>query len=837
MPFVMASSSSFKRLGAGLAFAAAGKVAAESYTLTDEYTASNFFEKFDFYVSSGDVVDPTHGFVNYRNQADAEDLGLISSSNGQIYIGPDTNQTYSTKGNGRDSVRIMSKAKYNQGLMIAKFSHMPVQSCGSWPAFWSYGSPWLSSGEIDYYEGWNDLGHNVMALHTNLTIAGECLLTTANIAAEVTTPDCNDEKIDESIGQYVGTGCGVSDTAGVWGSTTGATFAMQWVDDAIKIWNWLPDNVPSDITAGTPDPDANTDSWGQPQLLVENDSCDLASAFSNQQLVFNIDFCGDTAGNSVLWADTCSAMGPTCVDYVASTPSAFSETYFMIEGIQFYETGAAASSASASASTVVATSVATTSATVPAETSGILSGINSVLGSALGVSATVDVSVAAAATTTHSHTTSYVTGTSTTTNEKGETTVVVVVDTTICPVTAAEASESSVLATASTLVPAQTTATSKTSAIATTPASSVPVVASTSVATSVIEESSTLTSVQMTTSTIFATHISTIASCHSLASACKVGDETTVVVALSTTICPVTAAEASESSVLATATSETSAVATTPVASVEVLSSTTSIIEESSTLTSVELMTSTLYSTHTSTIASCHSLATACNVGDVTTVVVAHSTTICPVTAAEASQSTKTATNVGSASGGIPPVVGSSAVRTSAVQASSSAIVPSASKPVTSAVRSSSAYSMTKATSKTAAVSTSSSSSEPLAAQSTYAKSTTISKPTKSEAATSTAEATQTSESALVMATGTPTESSVSYGDATETLSVTSSSASYSSGSGTTAGAASSTAASASPINTCGGIDCIVVSNSGSRSSIGASGIALAAVAGAVFLF
>ncbi|KUI71829.1 hypothetical protein VM1G_07505 [Cytospora mali] len=743
--------SSFKKLGLAFAVASAGQVAAESYTLIDEYTADNFFDKFDFFVSSSSNTDPTHGYVNYRAQADAESLGLISSSNGKIYIGPDSNQTYSPTGSGRDSVRIMSKAKYNQGLMIAKFSHMPVQSCGSWPAFWSYGSPWLSSGEIDYYEGWNDLGSNVMALHTNKTIAGECLLTTTGVSAKVTTQDCDDEKVDTAINQYVGTGCGVSDTAGVWSSTTGATFAMQWVDDAIKIWNWLPGSVPADITAGTPDPDANSASWGVPQLLVEKDSCDLSKAFANQQLVFNIDFCGDTAGNSVLWANTCSAKGDSCVDYVASTPSAFAETYFMIDGIEFYEMGAGSSSvsASAAASTAAATSAAITSATSSAETtSGLLAGTGSVLETTLGISATILATPvsSAAATSAHSHTTSYITGTSTAVNEAGETTVVVVIDTTICPVTAAEASESSsVLAAASTPVPAHTTATSETSAVATTtPAASVPVVASSTVSTSVITEASTSTATQMTTSTIFATHTSTVASCAAGASGCVVGGETTVIVALSTTICP--------------------------------------------------------------------------------------------VTAAEASSQISNATIIGSASRSVPAVVTS-------IATSSSIAIPSPSSAVPEAAESSTVRSVSTASSRTAAAYTS---VPPLAAQSTGAKPTTISKVTKSIAVSQTAQATETSyssssETALIMATGTPTpEASVTYGDSTETLSVASATYTYPVGNnGTMFGAASSTsvaATAASETSSCSGIDCIVVSSSGSKNSFGAGGVALGLIAGAMFL-
>lgn len=528
-------------MGAAVACAAGVRAATESYQLSEEYTADNFFEKFDFFEStytSGDSWDSTHGYVRYRNQADAESLGLISTSDGQIYLGPDMNSTYDPDGKGRDSIRITSKATYNQGLMVAKFSHMPVQACGAWPAFWSFADPWLTSGEIDYYEGWNLMGYNRMAMHTNETIAGSCTLSSTGIEGTVMTEDC--VQTDD------GAGCGVSDESGVWGSTTGATFAMEWTDSAIKIWNWLPAAVPADITAGTPDPSSG--SWGNPTLLVEQTSCDLASSFANQQIVFNIDFCGDTAGSPTFWNATCSAFGDSCASYVANTPSAFTELYFKIEGIQFYEMGVATEAVSSSVAVTSSTAVATSApaAVTSSTTSAILGGI------AAGAGSVLDSTLSAAPTTTVSHSTGYVYATSVTTDETGsETTVVVVVDTTICPITATESSA----VTSATSVDAQAVTTPADSAPPTTRTASSTLTSTATLTSSVtlrstatLTRSSTLTSAELTTSTIFSTSSSTITSCASTATSCAVGDVTTVVIAVSTTICPVTAAEATSSS-------------------------------------------------------------------------------------------------------------------------------------------------------------------------------------------------------------------------------------------------------------------------------------------------
>jgi hypothetical protein len=101
-----------------------------SYRLVDNYNSGNFFSSFNFY--SG--ADPTHGYVNYRSQGDAQNIGLINSNNGQIYMGVD-HSTYNPGSPGRSSVRVSSKKSYTHGLFIADIAHMPGNACGVWPAY------------------------------------------------------------------------------------------------------------------------------------------------------------------------------------------------------------------------------------------------------------------------------------------------------------------------------------------------------------------------------------------------------------------------------------------------------------------------------------------------------------------------------------------------------------------------------------------------------------------------------------------------------------------------------------------------------------------------------
>lgn len=206
--------------------------AAQSYKIAEEYTPDNFFSKFNFFVSDFTTAngwDPTHGFVNYRNQSDAQSLSLISTTKSDVYIGVNHQDTFlsadgtpATK--GRDSVRIESLSTYSTGLIVASFSHLPQQTCGTWPSFWAYGETWLTKGEIDMYEGWNLPGYSTIAGHTDPSYAGSCSLNSSSVYSKGTasTTDCNNNLVNPPT-QYQGTGCAVKDHEGIWSSNTGGT--------------------------------------------------------------------------------------------------------------------------------------------------------------------------------------------------------------------------------------------------------------------------------------------------------------------------------------------------------------------------------------------------------------------------------------------------------------------------------------------------------------------------------------------------------------------------------------------------------------------------------------
>lgn len=134
------------KLGAAALAYSAGARAVKTYQIFDSYDSTNFFDKFNFFVSNFNTddyanVDPTHGYVNYRSRKDAETLGLIQTQGTEMYVGVNHGDTFDVSGKGRDSIRLESKATYTKGLIIASFSHLPEQSCGTWPALLVTSSP------------------------------------------------------------------------------------------------------------------------------------------------------------------------------------------------------------------------------------------------------------------------------------------------------------------------------------------------------------------------------------------------------------------------------------------------------------------------------------------------------------------------------------------------------------------------------------------------------------------------------------------------------------------------------------------------------------------------
>jgi hypothetical protein len=321
---------------AGLALAASSARAA-SYNVVDAFDATNFFDEFEFFTQP----DPTHGFVQYVDAATASRDGLAGFAEGAVYLGVDYTNTTTT---GRSSVRVTSKKAYTKGLFIADIAHMPAgtadsSGCGLWPAFWMFGPNWPNSGEIDIIEGVNSQASNAVTLHTG----PGCSVSNAGSVAstKLVQPNCQgNEGCTQSTAASNNFGAGFN-------AAGGGVYALEWTDDAIKAWFFprgsdLASQLSSSSSSSSPPPDPST--FGTPLAAfaggASGANCSIDSHFADQSLVFNTAFCGDWAGK--VWADdaACAALADTCEDFVGANPGAFSQAYWLVNGLRVYQAGA-----------------------------------------------------------------------------------------------------------------------------------------------------------------------------------------------------------------------------------------------------------------------------------------------------------------------------------------------------------------------------------------------------------------------------------------------------------------------------------------------------------------
>ncbi|KAM3515260.1 hypothetical protein MY11210_001153 [Beauveria gryllotalpidicola] len=297
-----------------------------AYSLATSYGGDALINGFNFI----DTPDPSNGYVRYQSQANAASQGLfaVDQQTGVVRIGVDYTNTLDVS-DGRPSIRLESKQTFNEGLFVADFLHMPPSQCGVWPAFWAYGPNWPNSGEIDIIEGANTAHRNIISAHTTAGCSlGDDVLRMASGVPQ--TKDCNVGTDNVGCG-YVPPASDTSSYGDTFNAVGGGIYAMLWDDEYIKVWHFDRDAAPADIAAKKPTPAG----WGKPAAVYGGKSCDVGSHFRDMSIVLNIDFCGDY-GNAVWASDGCSSLAPTCAEWVAKNPAAFSNTYWDINYIDAY---------------------------------------------------------------------------------------------------------------------------------------------------------------------------------------------------------------------------------------------------------------------------------------------------------------------------------------------------------------------------------------------------------------------------------------------------------------------------------------------------------------------
>ena len=151
-----------------------------------------------------------------------------------------------------------------------------------------FGPDWPRGGEIDIIEGVNQQSNNAITLHTS---SGCDINTWGSMSTtSLHSSNCNSGNAFEGCSTATQAPFGDSFNAG-----GGGVYAMQWESSGIYVWFFPRDQIPDNIKSGNPD----TWSWGPPLTTFNGGSgCNIDSFFRDQNIIFNITFCGDVSSSS-----------------------------------------------------------------------------------------------------------------------------------------------------------------------------------------------------------------------------------------------------------------------------------------------------------------------------------------------------------------------------------------------------------------------------------------------------------------------------------------------------------------------------------------------------------
>lgn len=300
-------------------------LAGAQYSMVKEYQGASFFDDWNFYNNYDNL---TSGNVNYLSAKTAgqDQLAYINDA-GNAIMKVDNTSTLNVGAN-RNSIRISTKDHFTVGSMwITDMVHVPY-GCSVWPAFWSSAQDWPSGGEIDTFEGVNLVTMNQMALHT----APGCThpANATQTSKLVNSTDCS---IDANNNE----GCVVTTpTTSSYGqgfaADGGGMFVTEFAEDGISVWFFNRSSIPSALSGNAST--VNPSDLGTPTANWPSSSCSPAQFFDPQALVFDITLCGEFAGNSVIFQETCS--GVCYDDWVLGPPSNYDNAYFEVQYVRVY---------------------------------------------------------------------------------------------------------------------------------------------------------------------------------------------------------------------------------------------------------------------------------------------------------------------------------------------------------------------------------------------------------------------------------------------------------------------------------------------------------------------
>jgi len=301
--------------------------AGTNYQMAVEYAGSNFFDGWTFFDNFDNLTNGQAIFLG-ESAAMKQKLAYVNDAGNAIMRVDNTSKL--SFGDKRDTIHITSKDLFKVGsVWIADMLHVPY-GCSVWPAFWSVAPNWPTGGEIDTFEGVNMELNNEMTLHTE----PGCTLANATMTSTIiNSTDCNFQDNGNS-------GCGVEDPnqssfGAAFAAAGGGIYVTEFAETGISVWFFNRSSIPSSLQGNASSFDIA--SLGTPVANWPSSGCPVDTFFTAQNLVFDITLCGDLAGNTEIFAQTCT--GDCYLDWVLGSPSNFDNAYFEVQSVKVFNNG------------------------------------------------------------------------------------------------------------------------------------------------------------------------------------------------------------------------------------------------------------------------------------------------------------------------------------------------------------------------------------------------------------------------------------------------------------------------------------------------------------------
>ncbi|KAJ6543759.1 glycoside hydrolase family 16 protein [Mycena vulgaris] len=290
-----------------------------TYSRSEHIVGLGFYSAFDFEA----ISDPTHGRAILQSLTYASLNTFVLRADSKTVISDSSNT-------GRNCVRIQSKNAYTTHVAVFDIVHMPE---GCWSlASWENGPNWPNDGKVNIIEGVNNQGTNQVTLHT---APGSAFQRTNGLNFLITSLQLN---CDTNVNSNAGCGIilGQSQSYGPsFNANGGGWYTIERTNAFISVWFWPRNapNLPAGVKAGGRSlvglaAIQALNVSGHPVANFPNTNCDLAQFFAANNIIINLTFCGDWAGQPDISA---------CTNYVDNNPTAFSNAYFQLNSINIYE--------------------------------------------------------------------------------------------------------------------------------------------------------------------------------------------------------------------------------------------------------------------------------------------------------------------------------------------------------------------------------------------------------------------------------------------------------------------------------------------------------------------